>query len=204
MASPSFIAASVSVLGILGFDLAQRPRSPSRASFEVGNRQLRLRSRPWSGRPCRHAHSRDLRGAEWTRLSAWLLARRLQITTLALSDFGVVFGVYAPSGRSHRIGQAARGLDGDPRAPCRCLCPWRHTATMPLASMSKVTSICGMTTRCGRDIFQVKLAQHLVVRAPSHAHPGRRGSSRRSGCLPRLRRSATSWSGSWCCGRSGG
>jgi hypothetical protein len=38
-----------------------------------------------------------------------------------------------------------------------------HVDTMPLASMSKVTSICGTPRGAGGMPFQVELAQHLVV-----------------------------------------
>ena len=52
------------------------------------------------------------------------------------------------------------------------------TDTMPLASMSKVTSICGMPRGAGGMLFQVELAQHLVVRghfALALEHPDRHG-----------------------------
>jgi hypothetical protein len=52
------------------------------------------------------------------------------------------------------------------------------TETMPLASMSKVTSICGMPRGAGGMPIQVELAQHLVVgghRALALEHPDGHG-----------------------------
>ena len=44
------------------------------------------------------------------------------------------------------------------------------TCKMPLASMSKVTSICGMPRGAGGDAFQVELAELLLSRH-LHARP---------------------------------
>ena len=73
---------------------------------------------------------------------------------------------------------------------------------MPLASMSNVTSTCGTPRGAAGSARSNWPAS--CCRPPSRARPGTRGSSPRSGCPRRSRRSAPSWSGSWCCGRSAG
>jgi hypothetical protein len=62
------------------------------------------------------------------------------------------------------------------------------TDTMPLASMSKVTSICG-TPRGAGGMFSRLNWPSILLSAPFRARPGRRGSSPRSGCPRRSRRS---------------
>jgi hypothetical protein len=64
--------------------------------------------------------------------------------------------------------EAARGLDADLLflAGARSLA---ETWTMPFASMSKVTSICGTPRGAGGDAFEVELAEGAVVAAISRS-----------------------------------
>ena len=48
-----------------------------------------------------------------------------------------------------------------------------ETCTMPLASMSKVTSICGHAAGCGGDAGQLEGTQRACCRERTRAHPGR-------------------------------
>ena len=72
------------------------------------------------------------------------------------------------------LAQAARvGLDDDLLSPCPWPCPWPPTCRMPLASMSKATSTCGMPRGAGGMPCQVELAERSCChRAPSRARPG--------------------------------
>ena len=67
--------------------------------------------------------------------------------------------------------------------------------------IDEVVLVGGMT-RMPRVIEEV--TKFFGKEPPSRARPGRPGSSPRSGCPRRWRRPGSSWSGSWCCGRSGG
>jgi hypothetical protein len=76
-----------------------------------------------------------------------------------------------------------------------------ETFTMPLASMSKVTSICGHAARRRRDADELELAQGLVVAghlalALEHVHL-----DRRLVVVGRREDLATCASGWWCCAR---
>ena len=79
-------------------------------------------------------------------------------------------------------------------APCRSPCRVAETLTMPLASMSKVTSICGMPRGAGGMPTRSNCAQRACCLPPARARPGKRECRppagcpppwRMSGCLPR-------------------
>ena len=103
---------------------------------------------------------------------------------------GLVAGVgqLASSSCPRRRATRRRGASSRPRPcsgrssfrcgsslPCRSPCPWPTRCRMPLASMSKVTSICGMPRGAGGDAVQVELAEQAVVGRHRRVRPGRPG-----------------------------